>query len=71
MNGTKGRRWSLVGCLMVLAACATGPATTAWQDRGELQAAAEKGDAVAQFRLGLAYDDGAGVPVDAFAARRW
>jgi TPR repeat protein len=47
------------------------PSTRGAASLGELRAAAEKGEAKAQFNLGLMYDNGQGVPQDYNEAAKW
>ncbi len=54
------------GCVSVPAIRSVHPGLPA-----ELLARAERGDAEAQYRIGLAYDEGVLVPRDAFLAARW
>src|SRR5712691_4348728 len=52
-------------------ALAQAPSTSGPATLGELRAAAEEGEAKAQFNLGVMYDNGQGVPQDYNEAAKW
>ena len=67
-------------CLIALFLCAASllpqamaatPADVARKSFQETKIKAEKGDAAAQFALGLMYDEGRGVPKDEAEAYKW
>jgi hypothetical protein len=61
----------LIVRLLLLAAFAGGPLLLAADNPEELQAKAEKGDAEAQFYLGVMYENGNGVLKDYTEAVKW
>ncbi|MDE2906976.1 MAG: SEL1-like repeat protein, partial [Acidobacteriota bacterium] len=60
----------LVVCAALLGICAS-VTLGASQDAAALRAAAEQGEAEAQYRLGLAYQRGDGVPRNRAEGARW
>ena len=64
MNG----KYSWLGVLVV---CLTTVAATSWSSLQVDRIAAERGDADAQYNLGMMYADGRGVPQDDTTAVEW
>ena len=72
MTNRNARRGNLILVLAVLVALAGfQPGFAEDQDIDQLRQAAEQGHAEAQNGLGLAYEDGRGVPQDQQEAAKW
>jgi len=65
------RRWTTFFAAVVLVAVTVVVGTAQQESIEETRAKAERGDAQAQYELGVSYEDGRGVPQDDAEAVRW
>jgi TPR repeat protein len=69
--GTSARCAAALVAIVLLASSAANGQAGQTPDIGQLRRAAERGDDEAQYRLGIAYRDGVGVPQDDIEAHVW